>query len=1472
MRVDAGEAAAGTTGETDWRRVAEERLATYRKDGDAALLFDAISMYSAHEEWETVLGSAEELFELLPNLAVLETICRSAWRLGRYRLCLDWINRWREVSSMRTEELEQTRVACLVQVDPLAGAQAARALVHDYPSSANALRAMTALLRIGDVKSASIEARKLLEDSAIDSGTLLNAAQMTSNEDRDLAIALFRRAMDLGVDDDHVGAAVSLAHQLGEDHATASLMPRMQQLAADGRGGITAMSLPELLEYGKGHQERLADILAKFHAAEMPIHGVARTIGWTLAEMFRVWAADNREEPSVIRHRPLLARFGGLPPPSGGRLKGRSLAMDITALLLGADLEILDDVERAYAPIRISRFLPAAIFEQQRRLDDAQPSRLEMFARIVRLVDSGKVKLLGGTEPETETTGDREFDFFLRVAAPDMRYVEQLPMTDRDLQPITLAGDAAARVMILSDLLAAAKRDAVVDDEAHRDVVIGLPTATAEPEAIPGKIVLSDLATTTLAGSAALEQLARSSEIYVLRRVVEEARASLAWSVRRRDIFNWLESLRERIRQGLEKGVYVASGEADIDIDDPRDLDFETLRDLLKDADEATQALWIEDRACSRIAGSVIGIGDVLADLRQRGELSESAHAALGHKLRAGGMRYLPLDREDLVHFVKTAKSRKLPDTNELQTVSRYLAGIALDGNRSNGTAGQAPEIAVIFDSSRVTASAVPEIWKLHCADQERAMQHAAWFMTHVYAGRLAIRASSDPTATPEFAKEDTAADLAQLYIGALIVALRELPDDWEESATAGYIHWVSSAFALRKFFTNPDLVSATGRHLAGMARHFSEEFEAREELKGLDALLAPIFALLPSELQEAWLSADPDFGKKHGYRSVEGVQVSGQSVPAVPFWTSLEDALHSRSQLEGSDVRVSLEENAISVEHGSSTMRIEDPLFLTFAREDAGISLAWATAHGDFLDMPMEKRRAEAARIGTYATARERVIAADELRGGGGQVFYHSLRERLRAGGSIPESGFRLSAQALADHLRWTTGDGEASARLLIDDVGVEEALRRLVTLPLRMPAAVVAALEGSENRVEIIRRVAKGAASPLSVIQSAAIALRFAEASEDLLKLGTELADWVLSHEYAEEGYEAFEQAYSVTNSWLSFDPTASSFTVDDRLILAMSHASRLLDTLGVGRLPSAHKFFAKVAALSRESLSRDAEFFDHALYPNNLDFTRFVVGGFASSARDIPASVRESGDLAAKLAAALVRLKEAKRIGALFSDSSLRHCGAPTLFDEEPRDAILDVVPDPPFEIPAASALAAALTDVLRDAVDDPTTTEWWIPLRAIAQHHALRPENLKQIHLLIAKLAEEGTRRQLTDQNLVMGLSSLAGHAATSDEAVRKQFTELYLAVAGEFSSGKRDAKLLPEIGPAFLEVAFALSARPHDPMASARELANHTDELLRVWPAVAYAVATRLSDLVWTTPVDQSVPLWRIVMRARESPR
>lgn len=1473
MRAEAGRAADGATDgeEPDWRTTSGERFAAYRTNGDAAALFDAIRIHATHEDWDVVLDTADDLFGLLPNLAVLETICQAAWRKGRYRLCLEWLDKWLAVSSMRTEALDQTRVACLIRIDPLAAAEAARALLLAYPSSENVVRAMTAFLRIGDLKSLSIEARRLLKDETIDSGTLLNAAQMTALEDHDLAVALFRKAITLGIDDDHVGTAVSLAHQLGQDHATATLAPRMQQLGAERRGGITAMSLPEVLEYATSHQERVADILAKFYAAEIPIHGVARSLGWTLAEVFHLWSAENRDEPSVIRHRPLLTRFGGLAPPRAERMRGKELAMDITAFLLAADLELLDDVERSYAPIRVSRYLPAAIFEQQRRLGDVQPSRLEMFERVKRLVDSGKVKVLDTSTENATLTGDSSLDAFLGSTAADMRYVEQLPITDHEMRPITLAPDVATRVVSLSDVLAAARRDAVVDDDAFREVVVGLPPANAEPASIPDRIVLSDLAATTLAGSGALEQIATTVEVHVLPRVVEEARSSLVWAGRRRDISSWLERLRERLRQGLENGVYVATGDADIEVDDVRDLDFETLRDLLQEGNDG-RAVWIEDRACSRIAGSFVGIGDVLADLRDTGAISGQTHAALGHKLREGDVRYLPLDRDDLVLFASAAQTRKLPDTKELQTVSRYVARIALDGNRSNGTEGVPPEIAAVFDSSRVTASVVPEIWKIHRDDPTRAAEHAGWFMNHIYAGRLAVRASTEPHATTDVAREDTAADLAQLYMGALIVALREFPDRWEGSITEEYIHWVSSAFALRKFFTDPDLVHLTGRYLAALAKHFTAEFDARDELKALDALLSPVFMLMPTELRHAWLVADPEFGERHGYRVGEGVQINGRSVPADAFWSGLEDALANRTQPDNAQVRVSFREEFIEVMHEEETLRIEDPLFLVFAHGESERCARWAESHGEMLDMPKAKRVAEAGRIGALVSARERVFAADTLRGGGARVFYHSLAQRLRSGGTIPESEFRLSAAALADHFRWVGGDG-AAASDLIGDVGIEEALQRLITLPTRLPDAVVGALGAAAGRTDIIRRTAKNAVAPLSMIHAAALALRFAEESGELLKVGGELVDRLLSPEYEETGYEAFERAFAATNSWLSFDSTSGGLAAEDRLMLAMSHASRLLDTIGDSQLRKAAEFFATVAALPRESLSRDPGFFDHVLYPTNLDYARFVVTGLAITLRDVPTSLRETAGIPAKLQSALTRLKESHSIGGFFKDVTLCQQVTPTLFDGEAREAILEVAHEAPFEIPTAADLAKALTEVLERADEQPEAFEWWIPVQAIVQQHPLRSGDSEHVRSIVCKLADEATRRKIPDRNLVMSLSCLAGPiAATSEDGLRQQFANIYLAAAREFGAGTRDASLLAEVGPAFLEIALALSARAHDPVASARELAKHVDDLIRVWPALAQALASRLGDLVWTTPVDQSVPLWRIVLRARENPR
>lgn len=302
-------------------------------------------------------------------------------------------------------------------------------------------------------------------------------------------------------------------------------------------------------------------------------------------------------------------------------------------------------------------------------------------------------------------------------------------------------------------------------------------------------------------------------------------------------------------------------------------------------------------------------------------------------------------------------------------------------------------------------------------------------------------------------------------------------------------------------------------------------------------------------------------------------------------------------------------------------------------------------------------------------------------------------------------------------------------------------------------------------------------------------------------------------------------------------------------------MSHASRLIDA---------------VASLSREGLSRDPEFFDHILYPTSISYLRIVVLGLAATLRDVPVSVREAAKIPSKVKAVLARLKENQSVGELLKDITLSRRGLQTFFDVEAHDVIVEVCGEAPFEIPTSAKLAEMLTQLLQNAADKPETANFGRAVQAVVQQHPLRPEDLGLVHKIVANLVDEQTRTRVGDQDIVMALSSIAGPvAASEDEALRSQFTTVYLAVAREFATTRRNTASLDEVAPAFLEIALAIAARPNQPVASAQELARHIDELIRVWPTLAHALASRISTLIWTAPVDQSVPLWRVVLRARE---
>jgi len=68
------------------------------------------------------------------------------------------------------------------------------------------------------------------------------------------------------------------------------------------------------------------------------------------------------------------------------------LHLDVTAVLLAADLGILEKVEQCFAPLRIAPGLLAGLVHQRDRLASHQPSRIAGYRRILQLLQDGKLQ------------------------------------------------------------------------------------------------------------------------------------------------------------------------------------------------------------------------------------------------------------------------------------------------------------------------------------------------------------------------------------------------------------------------------------------------------------------------------------------------------------------------------------------------------------------------------------------------------------------------------------------------------------------------------------------------------------------------------------------------------------------------------------------------------------------------------------------------------------------------------------------------------------------------------------------------------------------------------------------------------------------------------------------------------------------------------------------------------------------------
>jgi len=378
----------------DWQTTFGFLDTSYAETHNPRFLLDGCELAAQIERWEYTADRAEQLVDGLQTEDALRLAAYATYNTQRYEVCLGLLDRYIKLCSrqMLPRDLRRARALCQ---QALGAFPSAVAELEDLANEASAIENLLALAQlyseIGDLKRLAVVGRRLSVHPDLGAATALQLAQLIRLEDLTLARVLwFKAARDLP--DSLVGQALGLGYKLGLDEETSSAFSsRMLALAQQGQGGIFVKRIEDLAEMFAQLRERHAELEQLYREGKAPIHLIAEQLRLPLVNLYRSQLLENEKTLNLLGSPPLLARHGARPLLRGFPAQAPEwrLHLDTTSLLLAAHLDILDAVERVFAPLRIPAELIGALVSMRDRLRHPQPSRLETYQKIVQLAREG---------------------------------------------------------------------------------------------------------------------------------------------------------------------------------------------------------------------------------------------------------------------------------------------------------------------------------------------------------------------------------------------------------------------------------------------------------------------------------------------------------------------------------------------------------------------------------------------------------------------------------------------------------------------------------------------------------------------------------------------------------------------------------------------------------------------------------------------------------------------------------------------------------------------------------------------------------------------------------------------------------------------------------------------------------------------------------------------------------------------------
>jgi hypothetical protein len=598
-------------------------------------------------------------------------------------------------------------------------------------------------------------------------------------------------------------------------------------------------------------------------------------------------------------------------------------------------LNILELLEEHFRPLQISASFQPALLRQIQLLQSHQPSRLDLYQKSLELVSKGILKELPRqidtpifNQYLVEKMGEYWVTLLEKAKVERGYIIEFLPLerisNNDKLQVVNLTDEDRERVIDCHSLLKTLNHQKLLTDSQYKVALQGLkdrgylPLTSSLLER-DTSIFLMDGIVDILIETKIIDKICQYFQVFVNCTYLDEARLMLGIEEQRSKLTDKLSDLIERVRDGLNRGIYETIKLPDRRLDGEeaennrgKHLNLLSTADLLSFEpqlkNDDIDLIWIDDRCFNQFLHrdgiQIITIIEVLEALFARDALSQDDYYNKLLQLRKANARYIPISGTEITYWLKQAQiiDGSLKETEELATIRQYIASCLLDSHRlqlpsiSEDSINSSGEIYFPLRCLTATSDAIVAGWLDDSVSNEDAITYANWVLGNLYTGTFGTRYLTPANHASTNGNDWVAIDISGLYIRGFSLSRKTNMNSLkQQSRRQHYFDWINYQFTERHLKANPEAVKSTAKNI-----HFflaeTINIEREDNLQELvtrymyDSFIDDLPNVLRTEIE-----SDRVFMDWLGIQIMPSIKINSVSFSDVDFWKVAEIAINGQ-------------------------------------------------------------------------------------------------------------------------------------------------------------------------------------------------------------------------------------------------------------------------------------------------------------------------------------------------------------------------------------------------------------------------------------------------------------------------------------------------------------------------------------------------------------------------------------------------